>query len=70
MRCARGVLRVPGELRIGGLVDECVGLAVEDAMALLDDGHAEGLSEVALPRAGRAEEEPCAAVLDLVATVV
>jgi hypothetical protein len=52
------VLRVPGELRIGGLVDECVGLAVEDAMALLDDGHAEGLSEVALPRAGRVLSPP------------
>ncbi|HMI31070.1 MAG TPA: hypothetical protein VK527_04960 [Candidatus Limnocylindrales bacterium] len=65
-----GGLAGAGELRIGGLVDERVGLAVEDAMALLDDDHAEGLSEVALPRAGWAEEEPCAAVLDLVATVV
>ena len=40
-----GGLAGPGELRIGGLVDERVGLAVEDAMALLD-GHAGGLSEV------------------------
>jgi hypothetical protein len=47
-----------GELSVGEFVDEGVGFAVEDAMALLDDGHTDGLSEMALPRAGRAEEEP------------
>src|SRR5262249_3403480 len=34
------------------------GLAIEHAMALLDDGDADGLLQVALPRAGPTEEEP------------
>jgi len=47
----------PGELGISELVDERVGLAIEDAMALLDDGEADGLGQVALAGARRAEEE-------------
>jgi len=35
VRCARVVLRVPASCAVGELVDERVGLAVEDAMALL-----------------------------------
>jgi hypothetical protein len=35
-----------------------VGFAVKDAMALLDDGHPDGLGQMALAGAGRAEEEP------------
>ena len=53
-----GGLAGAGELGVGELVDERVGFAVEDAMALLDDGHADGLGEMALAGAGRAEEEP------------
>ena len=34
-----------------------MGLAVEDAVALLDRGEADRLGEVALAGAGRAEEE-------------
>src|SRR5712692_8316236 len=36
------------ELGVGELVDERMGLAVQDAMALLDDGAAEGLGEMTL----------------------
>ena len=48
----------PLELGVGELVEEDVGLAVEDAMALLNDGEADRLGEVALAGAGSAEEEP------------
>ena len=46
-----------GELGVGELLEEDVGLAVEDAMALLDRGEADGLHQVALPGAGRPEEQ-------------
>src|SRR5438445_902189 len=46
-----------GELCIGELVDERVRLAIEHAMALLDDGHADGLGEMTLASAWRAEEQ-------------
>ena len=42
-----------GELGVGEFLEEDVGLAVKDAMALLDDGDADGLRQVALARAGR-----------------
>src|SRR5881628_494357 len=45
------------ERGIGELLEEDVGLAVDDAVALVDEGAAEGLREVTLPRAGRAEED-------------
>ena len=47
-----------GELRIGELLEEDVGLPVEDAMALLDHGEADRLGQVALAGAGSAEEQP------------
>jgi hypothetical protein len=43
-----GGLAGAGELGVGELVDEGVGFAVEDAVALLDDGHTDGLGEMAL----------------------
>ena len=46
------------ELGVGEFVQEDVGLAVEDPMALLDDGDPDDLRQVTLPRAGPAEEEP------------
>ena len=49
---------------VGELVEQHVGLAVADAVALLDRGEAEGLGEVALAGAGRAEEEHVLAALD------
>jgi hypothetical protein len=52
-----GGLARAGGLRVGKLVDEGVRLAVEDAMALLDDGEADRLGQVALARARRPEEE-------------
>jgi hypothetical protein len=42
---------------VGDLLDEGVGLAVEDAVALLDGGATDGLSEVALARSRLAKEE-------------
>jgi hypothetical protein len=42
-----------GELGVGELVDERVGLTVEDAMPLLDDGEADRLGEMALAGSGR-----------------
>ena len=43
----------PGELGVGELVDEGVRLAVEDAMAVLDDRDADRLGEMTLAGAGR-----------------
>jgi hypothetical protein len=45
------------ESGLGELLDEHVGLAVGDGPALQDDGVSDGLGEVALAGAGRAEEE-------------
>jgi hypothetical protein len=41
------------ERSVGQFVEEDMRLAIEDAMALLDDGDADGLRQVALARAGR-----------------
>jgi hypothetical protein len=46
-----------GELGVSELVDERVGLAVQDPMALLDDGEADRVGQMALAGAGRTEEE-------------
>jgi hypothetical protein len=45
------------ELRLGELLQQDMRLAIEDAVALLNDGEADRLRQVALARAGRAEEE-------------
>ena len=45
------------ERGVGDLLEQGVGLAIEDAMALLDGGASDGLREMALAGAGRAEEE-------------
>ena len=50
--------------RLGELLEEGVGFAVDDAVALLDRGAADGLSQVALPRAGRADEQSVLALGD------
>ena len=47
----------PGELGVGELLEEDMGFAVEDAMALLDGGEADRLGQMTLPGAGRPEEE-------------
>ncbi len=54
VRSATRALRVPAPVR----------LAIPDAIALLDGGVAEGLRQMALPGAGRAEEERVFALLD------
>jgi hypothetical protein len=54
---------------VGDLLDEDVGLAVEDADALLDRRAADGLRQVALPRAGRPEEEDVLSAVDELATI-
>ena len=46
-----------GELGVGEFFEKHVGLAVADAVALLDDGEADGLGEMAFPRARRPEEQ-------------
>ena len=45
------------EGRVGELFEEHEGLAVADLVALLDRGVPDGLGEMALAGAGRAEEE-------------
>ena len=47
------VLAPAGELRLGEILEQDMGLAIEHAVALLDGGEADRLSEVALPGAGR-----------------
>ena len=42
---------------VGDFLEEHVRLAVEDAVALADGGAADGLGEVALAGAGRAEKQ-------------
>ena len=51
------VLAGLGERRLGELFEEGVRLAVDDAIALLDRGAADGLGEMALARTGRPEQE-------------
>ena len=58
------VLAGLGQGRLGELLEEGVGFAVDDAVALLDRGAADGLSQVALPRAGRADEQSVLALGD------
>src|SRR6266511_445779 len=52
------VLAGAGELGVGEFLEQDVGLAIEDAVALLDHGEANGLREMALARARRPQEEP------------
>ena len=47
------VLARAGELRVGEVFKKHVRLPIQDAVALLDDSEAEGLGQMALPRAGR-----------------
>src|SRR5260370_19920754 len=51
------VLAGAGKLGIGEVLEQDVGLAVEDGVAGLDHRDADRLGQVALARAGRAEEE-------------
>ena len=51
------------ERRVGDLLEERVGLAIDDAIALLDRGAADGLREMALAGARGAEEERVFALL-------
>ena len=46
-----------GERCLGEFFEEGVGFAVDDAVALLDRGAADGLGNVALARTGRADQE-------------
>ena len=55
------------DLRLGELLEENVGLAVEDAVALEDRRHADRLGEVALPGSRSAEKQRRLAPLDEVA---
>jgi hypothetical protein len=43
------------ERGIGEILDEFVGFTIEDAIALLNGGLADGLSEMTLARAGRTQ---------------
>jgi hypothetical protein len=61
------LLARPIERRIGELFEQPVGLAVGDLVALGDGGEANGLREVTLARARRAEEEHIFVLLDDVA---
>ncbi len=63
-RSARQALRVPSERGLGDLLEQDVRFAVEDAVALLNRGAADGLREMALARAGHAEKEDVFAPLD------
>ena len=62
-RSASSPLRVPSS-RIGDLFDERVGLAIDDAVALLDRRTADGLGEMACAGAGWPEEERIFALAD------
>ena len=63
-RSAEVRLARAGERCLGNLLEQDVGLAVEDAMALLDRGAADGLREMALAGAGQPEKEGVFAPLD------
>ena len=45
------------ERGVGEFLQQRVGLAIDDAVALLDRGAADGLGEMALPRPWRPEKE-------------
>ena len=53
-----------GEGRLGELLEEGVGFAVDDAVALLDRGAADGLSQMTLARTGRADQQSVLALGD------
>ena len=53
-----------GEGGLGELLEEGVGLAIDDAVALLDGGASDGLGKVALARTGRAQKERVLALAD------
>ena len=53
----------PVESGVSDRLDEGVGLVVEDLMALVDRGPPEGLREMTLAGAGRAEEDLASIVL-------
>ena len=52
------------ERGLGELFEEGVGLAVEDAVARLDGGAADGLSDVTFSRTGRADQQGVLALSD------
>jgi hypothetical protein len=54
----------PVERRVGELLEERVRFAIEDALALLDHGAAEGLRQVAFPRPWWPEKERVLALRD------
>ena len=61
---SRRALRVSARVAVGELFEEGVRFAVEDAVALLDCGAADGLGNVALARTGRAEKQSVFALGD------
>ena len=58
------VLAGLGKGRLGKLLEEGVGLAVDDAVALVDRGAADGLGEMTLACAGRADQQSVLALGD------
>ncbi len=64
---AEVVLAGARELGVRELIEEHVGLAVADAVALLDDGEADRLGEMAFPRARRTQKQPVGVLRDEVA---
>ena len=52
-------VRLPGSVEccVRDFLDQAVGFAVHDAIALLDGGPSDGLGEMALARAGRPEKQ-------------
>ena len=61
---SRRALRVSARVGLGELFEEGVRFAVDDAVALLDCGAADGLGDVALARTGRAEKQSVFALGD------
>ena len=57
-------MRVSARGRLGELLEEGVGFAVDDAVALLDRGAADGLSQMALAGTWRPEQERVLALGD------
>ena len=63
-RSARKALRVPSSVASAISSMQRVGFAIDDAVALLDRGAADGLRQMAFAGAGRAEEERVLALAD------
>ena len=63
-RSARYVLARAVERGVGEFLEERVGFAIEDAIALLDHRAADGLGQMTLARAGWAEKERVLALRD------